>query len=100
MIDFTPVTGFQWDDGNLYKSARKHGADLFEAEQVFFNDPLLILADMAHSIDEPRYHALGQTDEGRQLHISFTMRAMETRIRIMSARSMSRREKNYYAENT
>ncbi|MCY4148930.1 MAG: CopG family antitoxin [Gammaproteobacteria bacterium] len=34
MIDSTQVTGFQWDDGNLYKSARKHGVDLSKAEQV------------------------------------------------------------------
>ncbi|MCY4050581.1 MAG: BrnT family toxin [Gammaproteobacteria bacterium] len=55
---------------------------------------------MIHSIDELRYHALGQTDEGRRLHISFTMRTTETQIRIISARSMSRREKSYYAKNT
>lgn len=100
MIDFIQVTGIQLDDGNLYKSAIKYGIALFEAKQAFFNNPLLVLADTAHGTDELHYHALRQTEEGRRLHISFTMRAEGTRIRILSARSMRKREKNCYAENT
>ena len=45
-----------------------------EAEQVFFNAPLLFLEDAAHSQQEPRLHALGQTDESRAvLHVTWLL---------------------------
>ena len=47
-----------------------------ETEQVFFNDPLLLLKDSKHSQREKRNHALGKTDEGRLLHITFAFRAL------------------------
>ena len=45
-----------------------------EAEQVFFNSPLLVLPDPRHSEAELRLYALGKTNEGRRLHIAFTLR--------------------------
>jgi uncharacterized DUF497 family protein len=36
----------------------KHGVSVSEAEQVFFNQPLLLLDGVKHSQDEPRFHAL------------------------------------------
>jgi uncharacterized DUF497 family protein len=62
-----------------------------EAEQVFFNEPLLIVADVRHSSYEIRLHALGQTDAGRLLHISFTLRGDGKLIRVISARTMHRK---------
>ena len=79
MVDFTQITGFDWDDGNSRKND-KHGVTAAEAEQVFFNDPLLILIDSVHSRSEPRYHALGKTDSGRRLHITFTLRLDNSKI--------------------
>jgi uncharacterized protein len=46
-----------------------------EAEQFFFSAPLLMLQDTKHSQGEPRFHALGKTESGRLLHITFTTRA-------------------------
>ena len=69
-----------------------------EAEQLFFNTPLLMLEDSAHSTSETRLHALGKTDEGRRLHITFTLRAMGTLIRVISARDMHRNERRFYEE--
>ena len=66
---------------------------------MFFNQPLLILADPKHSQDETRYHALGKTNETRQLHITFTLRSAETLIRVISARDMHRKERNIYEQN-
>jgi hypothetical protein len=45
MIDLTQITGFDWDDGNARKSEDKHEVSMAEAEQIFFNDPLLLLED-------------------------------------------------------
>ena len=67
-----------------------------EAEQVFFNTPLLVLEDAAHSTQEVRIHALGMTDEGRALHITFTLRKAGTLIRVISARDMHRKERMIY----
>jgi len=67
-----------------------------EAEQVFLNEPLLISDDAGHSANEPRYHALGKTDDARRLHVTFTVRAHGTLIRIISARDMHRKERARY----
>lgn len=69
-----------------------------EAEQVFFNAPLLLLADEKHSRQEARHHALGKTDEGRMLHIAFTLRKAESLIRVISARDMHRKERAIYEQ--
>ena len=97
MTDLTKITGFNWDDGNARKN-EKHGVSLAEAEQVFFNAPLLLLEDGAHSQNEPRVHALGKTDEGRMLHIMFTLRQSGGLIRVISARDMHRKERTVYEQ--
>lgn len=96
MIDFERLVGFQWDAGNARKSADKHGVTQAEAEQVFFNEPLLVAGDIGHSRSERRYHALGVTKAGRQLHVTFTLREQNTRIRVISARDMHRKERARY----
>ena len=98
MIDFGQVTGFDWDAGNARKSVTKHGVGQAEAEQVFFNDPLLVVGDARHSGEEARYHALGRTDGGRLVHATFTLRRDGALLRVISARDMSRRERMRYAE--
>ncbi len=100
MLDFNQIIGFQWDSGNTRKSADKHGVQQAEAEQVFFNGPLLVVEDVDHSRAEPRLHALGLTDAGRRLHVTFTLREQDTRIRIISARDMSRKERGRYEQET
>ena len=87
MIDLNKITGFNWDDGNARKND-KHGVSMAEAEQAFFNAPLLLLEDTVHSQTEPRLHALGKTDGGRTLHITFTLRQSGLLIRVISARDM------------
>ena len=85
MIDWTRVVGFDWDAGNERKSADKHGVNQAEAEQAFFNQPLLVLEDERHSAAESRFHALGRTAAGRRLHITFTLRSEGSFIRVISA---------------
>ena len=92
MIDLSKITGFNWDDGNTRKN-EKHDVSMAEAEQVFFNAPLLLLEDVSHSQNEPRLHALGKADDGRALHITFTLRQHGMLIRVISARYMHRKER-------
>jgi uncharacterized protein len=99
MIILEKVAGFDWDVGNARKNDR-HGVSMAEAEQVFFNVPVLMLPDSAHSQSEPRYHALGKTIDGRRLHISFTLRGVGKLIRVISARDMHRKERAHYEQAT
>ena len=69
-----------------------------EAEQVFFNSPLLVLPDAKHSEAEPRFHALGKTNEGRKVHISLTLRDGGQFIRVISAWDMHRKERTVYEQ--
>jgi uncharacterized DUF497 family protein len=100
MIDFDRIAGFDWDAGNERKSADKHAVSQAETEQAFVNRPLLLMDDHSHSETEIRYHAYGRTNSGRLLQVSFTMRANKTPIRVISARPMSARERNRYAQET
>ena len=96
MLNLTKITGFDWDDGNARKSQEKHSVSRGEAEQVFFNDPLLLVEDKKQSLKEARYHAYGKTNDGRKLHITFTLRHHDTLIRVISARDMHRKERVAY----
>lgn len=99
MIDMSLIVGFDWDEGNARKSSEKHDVSQPESEQIFFNTPLLMLADEKHSQAEARYHALGNSDAGRLLHITFTLRVDGTLIRVISARDMHRKERKVYEQS-
>ncbi len=88
--------GFEWGEGNVTKNWEKHRVSWNECEEVFFNQPLLMAEDPRHSNAEQRYYVLGQTDEKRSLFIAFTIR--NKRIRVISARDMSRNERKIYDE--
>ena len=90
----TRAVGFQWDEGNLEKNWLAHKVSPAECEQLFFNQPLVVAADLAHSEAEERFFALGHTDGGRPLFIAFTLRG--DLIRVISARDMSRKERKEY----
>ena len=95
MLEFEHIVGFEWDAGNARKNDR-HGVSMAEAEQVFFNAPLLVVDDEKHSQHEARHHALGRTHEGRLLHLTFTLRSAGSLIRVISARDMHRKERMIY----
>ncbi|MFW6206344.1 MAG: BrnT family toxin [Gemmatimonadota bacterium] len=94
-MDLKGCTGFQWDSANADKIWHKHRVSRRECEQIFFNRPLIVADDEKHSDEEPRFYALGRTDEGRQLFVVFTIRG--ELIRLISARDMSRRERREFS---
>jgi len=93
-LDTDAYVGFDWDEGNIYKNEKKHGVKWQEIEEIFFNDPLILLEDIKHSSDECRCFALGKTNTELQLFVVFTKR--EDKIRVISARAMSKKERSYY----
>ena len=96
MIDLSQITGFDWNENNREKNWEKHRVLAGECEEVFFNLPLLLQPDPTHSQEGPRYYVLGHTITGRWLFIAFTVR--ENRIRVISARDMSKKERKFYEQ--
>lgn len=69
----------------------------FEEASTIFSDPLAItFADPDHSYDEDRYLTFGLSRLDRLLVVSHTFR--EDRTRIISARPLTRQERNIYEE--
>jgi uncharacterized DUF497 family protein len=99
MIDLERIKGFDWDQGNERKNVAAHGVSQEEAEQIFFNQPLRITSDPLHSEREPRWVVLGVTNDGRRLQVAFTLRDAQRKIRVISARDMSRKERKIYEES-
>jgi uncharacterized protein len=96
VIDLNRLTGFEWDSGNREKNWQKHRVTTGEAEEVFFNLPLLLQPDPDHSQKEPRFRVRGKTNAGRALFIAFTVR--RDTIRVISARDMSKKERDHYGQ--
>ena len=95
-LNIEDVSGFEWDEGNRDKNEKKHGIKWQLIEEVFFNEPLILLEDSKHSQDECRCFALGQTNDGFLLFVVFTKRV--GKIRVISARMMNKRERKIYEE--
>jgi uncharacterized DUF497 family protein len=89
--------GFDWDEANAHKNWERHQVTWEEAEDVFFNEPLVVRGDSRHSQQEKRYYALGQTDRGRYLFVAFAIR--RKLIRVISVRDMNRRETEFYGKH-
>ena len=94
MLIFEQFIGFDWDEGNRGKNWDRHQVSDSECEQIFFNQPLLVFPDEEHSEEEQRYYVLGRTDQGRRLFVVFTPR--RGKIRVISAREMTMRERAFY----
>ncbi len=90
------VAGFDWDEGNINKNWEKHQVTHLECEEVFFNIPLIVKEDEAHSETEVRHFVLGKTEAGRLLFVVFAVR--DKKIRIISARDMNRKERKVYGQ--
>jgi uncharacterized protein len=87
---------FEWDAEKAKKNLKKHGVSFDEAKTIF-GDPLSVaIHDPLHSDDEDRYVMLGESNRRRLLVVSFTDR--DERIRIISARIATRKERKQYEE--
>src|SRR5439155_19874068 len=87
--------GIERDAGNSEKHWKRHPVTPAACEQIVANRPLLVSVDTQKGSREPRYFALGRTDSVRELAAVFTVRGK--RVRVISARPMSRRDRKEYA---
>lgn len=89
---------FDWDQGNINKNVAKHKIKNEEAEEVFVNQPIVLLKDKKHSQSESRLMVLGRTDRKKPLSIFYTIR--NNKVRIISARPMGRKERRLYEQKS
>lgn len=89
---------FEWDENKADRNLKKHKVAFSEASTVF-GDPLSVtFPDPDHSIEEDRFITVGTSNRGRVLVVSHTNRG--DRIRIISARKATPRERKTYEEET
>jgi len=89
---------FEWDANKARTNRAKHGIS-FEEYSSIFGDPLsLTIPDPAHSQVEDRFVTISLSHRGKLLVVVHTERG--DNIRIISARSASRRERQTYEKST
>ncbi len=93
-LDVEAIVGFDWDEGNIHKNENEHGLKWTAIEEVFFNEPLLVVEDFKHSLNECRCVALGKNDFDDLVTVLFRVR--ENHIRVISVRVMSKKERIIY----
>ena len=87
---------FEWDPQKARDNEQKHGVGFVETSEVFDDDHSSAVSDPDHSIDEARYLIFGVSKQGRHLVVCYTERG--DRIRLVSARQMTSRERRAYEE--
>lgn len=87
---------FDWDQWNIQKNETKHGISSLEAESTFYDKNFVIFKDIKHSTNEDRLIGYGKSAYNNIIMIAFTIR--NEKIRIISARKASRKEKDIYEE--
>jgi hypothetical protein len=87
---------FEWDPRKAAINAQKHGVTFDEAPTVFADPFGRIVDDPRHSRGEARFVLLGHSESDRLLAVMFTERG--DRIRLISARRATRRERQDYEE--
>jgi uncharacterized DUF497 family protein len=87
---------FEWDSRKADANLRKHAVSFTEAGTVFGDNLAITVPDPDHSKNEDRYITIGWSDRRRLLMIAHTDRG--ERIRIISARELTRSERKAYEE--
>jgi uncharacterized protein len=87
---------FEWDPRKAEINLRKHQVSFSEAATVFGDDFAITVQDPDHSQTEARYITIGWSHRRRLLMVSHTDR--NNRIRIISARELTKAEKQAYEE--
>ena len=91
-------TLFEWNPEKAEDNVKKHGISFEEAATVFYDPLSLTIPDPLHSDDENRFIIIGWSNEQRLLVVTHTDR--DEKIRIISARSASPKERRDYEQGT
>lgn len=92
---------FEWDPAKAVANRRKHGVSFEQAATVFRDRLMVSIPDEAHSAQEERWVTLGRADDGKLLVVIHTYHednAQTAVVRIISARTATRHERQQYEE--
>ncbi|MEK7441977.1 MAG: BrnT family toxin [Chloroflexota bacterium] len=87
---------FEWDPKKAKQNLKKHKTSFDEASTVFNDDLSITFPDPDHSEDEDHLIIIGMSKQKRLLMVAHTERGV--RIRIISARELTRTERKDYEE--
>ncbi|MBI5053453.1 MAG: BrnT family toxin [Chloroflexi bacterium] len=87
---------FEWDPKKAKQNLKKHKTSFDEASTVFNDDLSVTFPDPDHSEEEERLIIIGVSKQKRLLIVAHIER--EERIRIISARELTRTERKEYEE--
>ncbi|MBM3747100.1 MAG: BrnT family toxin [Acidobacteria bacterium] len=87
---------FEWDPEKASQNLRKHKVSFNEAATVFGDFLGVTASDPDRSAEEHRHITVGRSDRGRLLMVAHAER--RGRIRIISARRLTRSERRAYEE--
>jgi len=90
------VIEYEWDPEKAEANKRKHGVGFHEAATVFGGPLAITFADPDHSIDKYRYLAFARSRFDQLLIVSHADSG--EKVRMVSARPMTRRERRIYEE--
>ena len=87
---------FEWDPYKAELNQNTHGVSFFDACEVFGDELSSSVLDPDHSMEEERRLIFGRTFDDKYLAVSYTER--NGRIRLISARQMTPRERRAYEQ--
>jgi hypothetical protein len=87
---------FEWDERKAEQNLKKHGVSFDEASTVFGDSFSVTIDDPLHSVDERRFVILGHSVRQRLLVVVHAYRGK--RVRLISSRAATRRERLMYEE--
>ncbi len=88
---------FEWDTNKAKKNIKTHDVSFDEASTAFSDGLSLTIYDPLHSDEEDRLVLIGNSSRNRLLVIVHTERG--DKIRIISARKATKKERKQYEEN-
>lgn len=89
---------FTWDPAKERANVKKHGVPFEEAQSAFSDERARVIDDCEHSADENRFILLGMSTALRLLVVVHAYREPDARIRIISARKATPRERQTYSQ--
>ena len=94
-----PQLDIAWDPVKAQSNLAKHGVSFDQAATVLLDPLALTVFDAEHSQREERWFTLGTSSDGRLLAVAHTYQtasALQVKVRIISAREGTRRERQQY----
>ena len=89
---------FEWDPNRAVRNFQKHKVSFEEAATVFRDALSMTVPDPDHSMEEDRHITIGFTNRFRLLMVAHAERG--DRVRIISARELTSRERKQYEEGS